>query len=151
MATNDPRLRGQEVEVRIFTNSVLEDSITAIASFEETFKLEKKEDPFLGEVTNRYDHIFNGIDGKCEFQVNSTAWMRFQNAIKAQAQRKQPATVINLVRTDYYANGQTAIITYSDCKFGPSPTSVAGRGEFVKVSLDFSCSDRDEQFLGATI
>lgn len=146
MASNDPRLRGQEVEIRIFTDSVLEDSITLVSSFEETFKLEKKEDGFLGETTNRYDHIFNGIDGKTEFQVNSSAWMRFQNAIKAQAQRKTPATVINLVRTDFYANGETAVVTYADCKFGASPTSVPARGDFVKVSLDFSCSDRDEQF-----
>lgn len=145
--SNDPRLRGQEVEVRLITNGVPEATITAIGSCEETFKLEKKEEGFLGEVTNRYDHVFNGIDAKCEFQVNSTDWMVFQNAIKAQAQRKQPGTVINIVRTDYYANGQTAVITYGDCKFGPSSTSVAGRGEFVKVSLDFSASDRDEQFL----
>jgi hypothetical protein len=145
MATNDPRLRGQEVEVRIVTNGTLENSITAVATFEETFKLEKKEDAFLGETNNRYDHIFQGIDGRMEFQVNSNDWMIFQNVIKAQAQRKTPGTKINLTRTDYYANGQTSIITYSDCKFGPSPTSVAGRGEFVKVSLDFSCSDRVEQ------
>jgi len=151
MASNDSRLRGQEVEVRISLNGNLQDTITAIASFEETFKLEKKEDGFLGEVTNRYDHIFNGIDGKCEFQVNSADWMTFQNAVKAQAQRKQPATQINLVRTDYYGSGQTAIITYGNCKFGAMPTSVAGRGEFVKVSLDFSCSDRDEQITSVGI
>ncbi len=149
--SNDPRLRGQEVEVRILTNGVPEATITSIASMEETFKLEKKEDGFLGEVTNRYDHIFNGIDGKMEFQVNSNDWIAFQNAIKAQAQRKQPGTIINMIRTDYYANGQTTIITYGDCKFGPQPTSVAGRGEFVKVSLDFSCSDRDEQLLNQSI
>jgi|GEM_PF-1154239 len=145
MATNDPRLRGQEVEVRIVTNGTLEDTITAIATFEETFKLEKKEDAFLGETNNRYDHIFMGIEGRMEFQVNSNTWMVFQNIIKLQAQRKTPGTKINLTRTDYYANGDTSIITYSDCKFGPSPTSVAGRGEFVKVTLDFSCSDRVEQ------
>ena len=145
MATNDPRLRGQDVEVRIVANGTLENSITAVATFDETFKLEKKEDGFLGETNNRYDHIFQGIEGKLEFHVNSNDWMLFQNVIKLQAQRKTPNTQINLTRTDYYANGQTSIITYADCKFGPSPTSVAGRGEFVKVSLDFSCSDRIEQ------
>lgn len=149
--SNDPRLRGQEVEVRILLNGNPEASITAIASFEETFKLEKKEDGFLGEPTNRYDHIFNGIDGKLEFQVNTNDWVTFQKAIKLQAQRKQPGTVINMVRTDYYANGQTTVITYGDCKFGPQPTSVAGRGEFVKVSVDFSASDRDEQLLNGVI
>lgn len=145
MATNDPRLRGQEVEVRIFTNGVLEAAITSIASFEETYKLEKKEDGFLGETTNRYDHIYNGVDGRLEFQVNSPDWMLFQESVQAQAQRRQPATQINLVRTDYYANGQVAIITYANVKFGPMPTSAPARGEFVKVSLDFSCSDRDRQ------
>lgn len=148
--SNDPRLRGQEVEIRIIRDSVPELSISSVASFEETFKLEKKQDGFLGEVTDRYDHTFHGIDGKLEFQVNSSDWMQLQNAIKAQAQRKTPGTVINMLRTDYYANGQTAIITYADCKFGAQPTSVAGRGEFVKVSMDFSASDRDEQFLNGS-
>lgn len=149
--SNDPRLRGQEVEVRVVRDGSPEVTITAIATFEETFKLEKKEDGFLGEVTNRYDHIYNGIDGKVEFQVNTNDWILLQNAIKLQAQRKQPETVINMIRTDYYANGQTSVITYGDCKFGPSPTSVAGRGEFVKVSLDFSASDRDEQLLNSVL
>lgn len=149
--SNDPRLRGQEVEVRVVRDGVPEVTITSVATFEETFKLEKKEDGFLGETTNRYDHIFNGIDGKVEFQVNTNDWITLQNAIKLQAQRKQPGTVINLVRTDYYANGQTTVITYGDCRFGPSPTSIGGRGEFVKVSLDFSASDRDEQLLNSVL
>lgn len=149
--TNDPRLRGQEVEIRMIRDSVPEATITSIASFEETFKLEKKEDGFLGETTNRYDHIFNGVDGKLEFQVNTNDWILFQNAVKSQAQRKTPGSLFNMVRTDYYANGQTTIITYGDVKFGPQPTSVAGRGEFVKVSVDFSCSDRAEQLLNGTI
>lgn len=148
--SNDPRLRGQEVEIRVIRDNVPELSISSIASFEESFKLEKKQDGFLGEVTDRYDHTFHGIDGKFEFQVNSSQWMQLQNAIKAQAQRKTPGTVINLTRTDYYANGETVIITYSDCKFGQQPTSVPGRGEFVKVSMDFSASDRDEQFLNGS-
>lgn len=149
--SNDPRLRGQEAELRLIRDGVPEATIVLISSMEETFKLEKKQDGFLGEVTDRYDHLFQGVDGKAEFQVNDNAWMPFQNAIKAQAQRKQPGVVINIIRTDYYANGQTSIITYADCKFGPMPTSVAGRGEFVKVSLDFSCSDRDEQLLNGVI
>jgi hypothetical protein len=144
--SDSPRLRGQEVEVRIVLNNTLQASITAIASFEETFKLEKKEDGFLGETSHRYDHIFNGIDGKLEMQVTSQDWMKLQDAIQLQAQRKQPGNAINLVRSDYYANGQVVIVTYEDCKFGASPTSVAGRNEFVKVSLDFSCGDRAVQY-----
>lgn len=149
MASKDLRLRGQEVELRMFTGGVLEDSLLLVASFDETFKLEKKEDGFLGERTNRYDDIFNGVDGKLDVQVNSAAWMPFQQAIKARAQRLTPLVQFNLVRTDFYANGETAIVTYADVKFGPMSTSVAGRGEFVKVSIDFSCSDRTEQITTA--
>ena len=148
--SNDPRLRGQEVEIRLTREGVPELSIALVSNFDETLKLEKKQDGFLGEVTDRYDHTFHGVDGKLDIQVNDYTWMQFQNAIKAQAQRKTPGTVFTIVRTDYYSNGQTAIITYADCKFGQQPTSVAGRGEFVKVSMDFSSSDRDEQFLNGT-
>lgn len=145
MAAGDPRLRGQEVELRLFTDSVLEDSIVLETTFEETMKFEKKEDGFLGEITNRYDHIFNGIDAKTEFQVNSVAWESFQEAIKAQAQRRTPATRIDVIVTDFYASGETSIKTYPDVKFGPSTRSTPGRGEFTKVTLDFSASDRDLQ------
>lgn len=145
MAADDPRLRGQEVDLRLFVDNVLEDSIVLFASFEETMKFEKKEDGFLGETTNRYDHIFNGVDAKSEFQVNSVAWESFQDAIKAQAQRKTPASRIDLIVTDFYASGETSIKTYPNIKFGPSTRSTPGRGEFVKVTLDFSTGDRDVQ------
>lgn len=151
MATNDLRLRGQEVELRLVTDGSPEANITLFASFDDTQKLEKKEDGFLGEVTNRYDHIFNGVDGKLKCQVNSNDFLVFKNKVKAQAQRKTPGTIFNIVRTDYFANGQTTVITYVDVKFGAMPTSVGARGDFVTFEIDFSCSDTDEQFLNQTI
>lgn len=148
----DPRLKGQEVEIRVTVDGAIETTISSnIASFEETYKFDKKEDGFLGEVTNRYDDIFNGVDVKLEFQVNAASWMDAQQAIKSRSQRKTPGTVINVVRTDYYANGETVVSTYPDVRFGPQPTSVASRGDFVKVSWDFSCSDRDFQTLNGTL
>lgn len=151
MASNDLRLRGQEVELRLVVDGTVEANVTLFSSMDETMKLEKKEDGFLGETTNRYDHIFNGYDGKLKCQLNSSDYQLYANKIKAQAQRKTPGTVFNIVRTDYYANGQTLVKTYLDCKFGPAPTSVGGRGEFVTFELDFSCSDTDEQFLNQTL
>ena len=147
----DPRLKGQEVEVRIVRNGVPEVTISSIASFEDTAKFEKKEDGFLGESTNRYDEIYNGNDAKCDMHVNNYDWMKLQNAIKERAQRKTPGLVINIVRTDYYTNGQTAIITYPDVHFGPSTTSIGGRGEFVKVTLDFSCGERDDSLQNSVL
>lgn len=148
---SDQRLRGQEAEIRIMRDGVMEASITMFTNMDDTAKFEKKEDGFLGETTNRYDFIFNGYDGKVEFQVHDTDWIKLQNAIKAKAMRKNVNTVINIVRTDYYANGQTAVITYMDLSFGPMPTTIPSRGDFVKVSMDFSCSDRDEQLLNSIL
>ena len=148
---SENRLRGQEMEIRFVRNGNPELTITAVSSFEDTLKFEKSQDGFLGEVTDRYDNIFKGVDGKLEFQVSNASYLQLQTAIKLQAQRKQPDTVINIIRTDYFANGETAILTYPDCKFGPMPTTAGSRADFVKVSTDFSCSDRDDQTLNGAI
>lgn len=144
----DQRLKGQEVEIRITQAGVLSTAIKAPASFNETVKFEKKEDGFLGETTNRYDTIYNGVDGSIEFQVSDQEWMLLQQAIQDKARRKTPDVKFNLVRTDFYANGDTPSRTYTDVEFGPQPTSVASRGDFVKVTLDFSCSEYVDDLQG---
>lgn len=140
----EQRLKGQEVEVRIIVDGVLSDAFTSIGSFNETLKLEKKEEGFLGETTNRYDEIFNGFDGAMEIQVSNQRWMQFQAQIKSRARREQPNLQFNVVVTDFYPNGDTPTRTYVDVFFGPQPRSVASRGDYVKVSLDFSSSDSDD-------
>ncbi len=140
----DKRLKGQEVSVQVVVGGQLSDAFTAVASFNDTAKFDKKEDGFLGETTNRYDETFNGFDGSLEMQVSSQKWMEFQALIKARAKREQPDLIINLVRVDFYANGDTPTRTYQDCSFGPMPSNVPDRGGFVTVSLDFSCGDVDD-------
>lgn len=140
----EPRLKGQEVEVRMLIDGALSDAFTAIASFNDTMKLEKKQEGFLGETTDRYDEIFTGFDGSMEMQVSNQRWMLFQAQIKARARREQPNIQFNIVVTDFYPNGDTPTRTYVDVFFGPQPKSVASRGDYVKVSIDFSSSDSDD-------
>lgn len=140
----DQRLKGQEVEVRVVQDGALSDAFPAIAVFNDTMKFEKKEEGYLGETTNRYDEIFNGFDGTLEMHVSNQRWMEFQSQIKARAKREQPNIVFNLVRTDFYPNGDTPRRTYRDVAFGPQPTAVASRGDYVRVTIDFSCGDVDD-------
>lgn len=145
---SDLRLKGQEVQIQIIQGGAVVTAINAIASFGDTMKFEKKEQGFLGEVTNRYDEIFNGFDGNLTMQISEQGWMELQAAIKAKAQRANPTLEFNLVRVDLYPNGQTPTRTYRDVHWGPSPTNVGSRGDFVTVALDFSCSDVEDNLQG---
>lgn len=140
----DPRLKGQEVVLRILQDGQLVDELQAIGSFNDEVKLEIKEDGFLGEPTNRFDQILNGYGGDLEFQTNTSGYLAFIASIEGKAKRTV-FPVFNIVRTDLYVNGQTAVITYPDVKWGAIPTSVGGRGEYAKTKLAFSCEDRTVQ------
>ena len=142
---SSPRLRGQEVLIELVVDGALSDAFTAVAAFSDSLKFAKSEDGFLGEPTNRHDFIYNGVDGSFEMHLQNSRWMTFQQVLKDIAQRNTPDTVINIVRTDYYANGNTPTRTYQDVKFGGQPTAVSSRGDFVKVSFDFSCDDYNDQ------
>lgn len=141
----DPRLKGQEVEIRVISGSNLVQTISSIGSFNDNTKFELKEDGFLGEVVNRYDEILNGYGGDFEFQVNDANWYLFQQQIADRATRKNPSLVFNIIRTDFFANGSTAVVTYTDVKWGGMPQSIGSRGDFVKVRAEFATSERKVQ------
>ena len=138
----DPRIRGHEISIRVVNAGSVVAEINSVASFNEEAKLELKEDAFLGENVNRFDEIFNGFGGDFEFQTNSAKWVELQQAIIARAQRVTPSVTFNVVRTDFYANGETAVFTYQDVKWGAMPTSVSSRGDYVKIKATFACGER---------
>jgi hypothetical protein len=138
----DPRLKGQEISIRVTENGVVTDTLDSITTFNDEMKLETKEDGFLGERTNRFDEILNGYGGDFEMHTAKASWIRFQQAIADRATRRKPNTVFNVIRTDLFANGSSLVFTYADVKWGAQPTSVGGRGEFVKVKAGFVCSER---------
>lgn len=141
----DPRLKGQEVEIRVIAAGSVVQEINAIATFNDNVMFELKEDGFLGEVTNRFDEILNGYGGDFEFQVTEAAWYEFIQRIEDRAKRVTPEVIFNVIRTDFFSNGSTAIVTYEDVKWGASPTTIASRGDFVKVRLEFRTSKRSIQ------
>lgn len=145
MPSPGARLKGQEVEVRVVNAGTVVTSIAAVATFNEQTILETKQDGFLGEAVDRFDDILRGYGFDLEFQINEAAWIDLQTAIIDRAQRKTPEVVFNVVRTDFYSNGDTLIITYTDVKFGAQPLSIASRGDFVKVKLEGKCSERTVQ------
>lgn len=141
----DPRLKGQEISIRVIQAGSVVNTISAVASFNDSVMLEIKEDGFLGEPVNRFDNVLNGYSGDFEFQPSTAHWLEFVQSAEAKARREQPALIFNIVRTDFFANGETAIITYSDVSFGAIPTSIPAKNDFVKAKMEFKCGERTIQ------
>lgn len=145
MSDTDLRLRGQEVEIRVTQAGSVLQSVTAVSTFDDTVETETSQQGFLGEMSDRYDDILHGYSWNLEFQINRATWVQLQRAITDRAQRKTPDMIFNIIRTDFYSNGDSLVLTYKDVKFGPQNTSVASRVDFVKVKLTGKCSERKEQ------
>lgn len=141
----DPRLKGQEVEIRVVSGSQVVSEISSIASFNDNTNFEIKSDGFLGEVVNRHDEVLNDYTGDFEFQVSDAKYWEFIKLIEDRATRKQPALVFNIVRTDFFANGSSAIVTYTNVSWGGIPQSIGSRVDFVKVKASFATGDRSVQ------
>jgi hypothetical protein len=139
------RLKGQEVSIRVLLNGLVQSTIDSVGSFGDETDFELKSDGFLGEPVNRFDEILNGYGGDFELQVTTSLWIQLQQAIRDRATRVQPAYVFNIVRTELYPSGDSLVITYLDVKWGAQPTTIGGRGEYVKIKANFKCSDRTEQ------
>jgi hypothetical protein len=141
----DARLKGQEISIRVVDDGQLVSQIDSIGTFNDNVKFELKEDGFLGETTNRYDEVFNGFGFDFEYQPTAATHLELTERIAARARRDVPNRTFNIVRTDFFANGQSAIVTYIDVKWGPTGTSIAGKNEFVKVKMEGGCSERTVQ------
>lgn len=138
----DQRIKGQEVSVRVIRGGTVVTSIDSVATFNESVAFELKEQGYLGETVNRMDEIFNGYGGDFEFNPNRADWNDLVEAIRQRATREVPDLVFNIVRTDFFPNGDSSVYTYQDVKWGAIPTTVASRGDYVKVRMEFKCEER---------
>ena len=133
------RLKGQEIEVRFIADGVMQEAFACPVSFDDNIKTELKEQGYLGEKTNRHDEVYNGTDFNLKMHVQSNKWMAFQKLVTDRAQRITPATVINIIRSDFYSDGSTGTRIYPDVHFGPMPSSGPSRTDYVDVSLTGAC------------
>lgn len=142
---SDQRLKGQEISIRVVRAGVVLTQIDSIMSFNDSVALELKEAGYLGETVNRFDEILNGFGGDMEFHVTRSDWETLTLSIIERATRVQPLLVFNVVRADFFPNGDTNVYTYQDVFWGPIPTSIPSRGDYLKPRMEFRCSERPVQ------
>jgi len=135
------RIKGQEVELQLVIDGTVQDTVTSFSSFEISAELEKLEESYLGEKTNRFDEIFNGISGSLDFHSENKSVFNIMQSIIDRAKRRTPGTQINLKATLNYPNGDRPRILLQDVYFGAIPLNFGSRSDYGSVSLDFSCSD----------
>ena len=135
------RIKGQEVEVRLVVDGVVQTTLTDIRSFDVTPKLEKLEEQYLGETTMRYDELFNGVDFSMDLHLETQDAFKFMKSIIDRARRRVPGTKINIKARLNFANGNTPIVLMSDCFFDELPLSFGSRSDYGQLSVSGSCSD----------
>lgn len=138
----EKRLKGQEVSIRVIDNGRVVSQLTAISSFNDNIQLETQKSEFLGESRARFDEIADGFSGDFEYHTFKSTHDELADHILAKADRRQPDLVFNVVTTEFYPNGDTAIYTYLDVAWGPIGKSVTSRKEYVKIRMQFECSER---------
>lgn len=135
------RIKGQEIEVRLIVDGVLQTTLTDIRSFDVTPKLEKLEEQYLGETSMRYDEIFNGVDFSMDLHLEDSAAFKFMNAVLERARRRVPGTKINIKARLNFANGQTPIVMLEDCFFEDIPLAFGGRSDYGQITISGSCQN----------
>jgi hypothetical protein len=135
------RLKGQEVELVMLVDGAPRENLAFAQSLDFTFKTEIKQEGYLGETTDRYDTIFNGVEGKTKHHFDNPEPFNIVRLVINRARNREPGTVFNLRATLKFPNGQKARIVFRDVAFGPLPISVGSRQDYVSFSLDFACSE----------
>jgi len=138
---SDQRIKGQETEVLIVSKGQALDSITDVRSFEVTVKTDIIEQGYLGEKTNRYDEIFNGVSGRMDLHFENQSIFDLFADVVNRAKRKEPDTRINIKTTLNYPNGQRPRVQINDCFFGSFPISFGSRADYGSVTVEFAASD----------
>jgi len=136
------RIKGQEVSISIIQDGSLLTRIETIQSATIEFVLDQLEEGYLGEVSNRYDAIFNGVKVEVEGHLTNQQAIELAEAIVARAQRRAGGAVrLDVAGSFAFPNGDFPTIAIADVYFESVPFEIGGRDEYVSFSLTGMASD----------
>jgi hypothetical protein len=126
----------------MFTRATaLEDTLVDTQDFEFELDVELKSAGYLGEKSNRYDEIFNGVKFNGTLHTHTQAWIPYALAIVQRAKRQTPDVVFNITAILNYADGTTPDVLFPDVHFGPVPGTVRSRGDYKTLKIQGACDD----------
>jgi hypothetical protein len=135
------RIKGQEVSLVMTGPEGREGGIIDIQSFEANFKVELKAEGYLGETTQRYDEIFNGVEGRIELHLENDKYFEFMRRVQNRAQRRESAEgQFNIMASLNFPSDGRKRILLEDVYFGEQPVTVTSRADYVSATIEFGCS-----------
>ena len=136
------RLKGQETVVTILKDGELQLRIDSISDAEVTFELEILEEGYLGETSNRFDSIFNGMTIRATGHLTNTQLITLADAIVSRAQRRAGGAVrVDMAMSLVFPGGDLVTIAIPDAQFQSIPISDGGREEYVEWTLEAKASE----------
>lgn len=137
----DQRIKGQEVEVLMVVDGVVQNTITDVRSFEISVQTEILREGYLGEKTDRRDEKFNGVTGRIELHYENKDVFDLIQSIVNRATRQSPGTKVNVKATLNFPNGERTRVLIPDVYFGEFPLNFGGRGEYGTLGVSFEASN----------
>lgn len=134
------RLKGQEVELVFLVDGAPRTNLTTKRSLEIEYKFSLLAEGYLGETTQRYDTIYDGVGLRTEFHLETPDAFEVALLIEEKARRREPGTQFNWKCTYNFPSGRKARIVIPEFEFGPSGFNVGGRGEYVVVPVEGAAS-----------
>lgn len=137
----DNRIKGQDVTILLAQDGTLLDEFNEISSFEYTDELELISKGYLAQKSEKKDMIFKGVKGSFELDMSSQNIFRLRNAIVNKAKNITPDAEFNVSGVLAFPDGTTPTFAMQNVSFGPIPTNISARADYVKVKLEFACED----------
>lgn len=134
--SDELRLLGREVSLRLSQNNVLKRESTAIKSTTIEVGTKLLSEKYLGESGARQDEIFEEIRGNAHFHITGTELLALQNDVyKRSRKRTANPTVFSMTFRCEFPDGSIARISVPDVKFEPIPFNVTAQDAYVEMTL----------------
>lgn len=135
------RIAGQDTSVTIVIDRTPIKTITAIRSFDVTFKFTIKTEEYINETSPRKDDFFEGLSGRIELDMENSDCLTLVQAIQARAQNRAITTTIGVKTTLQFPDGDRAIINIPNVFFSDIPMNFASRTDYGKMTLSWEAEN----------
>jgi antitoxin (DNA-binding transcriptional repressor) of toxin-antitoxin stability system len=132
-----PRIAGQDTEVTVVVDGEPVANITAVKSFDVTWKMMIKTEEYVGETTPRKDDFFEGLSGRIEVDMEGTDVLTLIQTIQTRAQNRALTTKIGVKSTLQFPDGSRVIINIPNVFFSDIPMNFASRTDYGKITLSY--------------
>lgn len=134
------RIKGQEVSLLFVANGTPLATVTGFKSCEFEFMLDRLQEGYLGETSDRFDDILKGLRISAELHVENQDVFLFLQQVIDRATRRNANVKINLQATLNFPNGDRPKLYANDLFFGAIPLTFGGRADYGTLKIDAACT-----------